>query len=403
MPPTSHSPVPGGSPITTIGYYTPFKPIGFHLPSGDLTIATGLKDFLEDAGYRVIHPSRLRARWIYWKPWLWPRLARDRRRSLRQLAAAPPALWLTYHAYYKCPDLIGPWIRRKLDIPYIVFQGIYSTRRKKHIRTWPGYALNRRALLQADHVFSNRKEDFRNLKRLIPESRLSYIAPGIDPSAFSFDPGARSRLRQEWRIPESAAVVATAAMFRPGVKTRGLAETIRACAELHRRQKPVYLIIAGDGSEKAALHSLAGSLPAGFVRFAGQIPRDGMHRFYSAGDIFAFPGIRETLGMVYLEAQSCNLPVVAFENGGIPEVVRDGETGFLTPFSDRPAFAAAIARLRDDTALRRRMGDAAARYVRKAHDIRVNYRKVESVLQQVLDGHLSRISGLSPMTSMRKP
>ena len=54
-------------------------------------------------------------------------------------------------------------------------------------------------------------------------------------------------------------------------------------------------------------------------------------RYYSAGDMFVFPGIRESLGMVYLESQSCGLPVVAFHNGGIPEVVVDGETGFLTP------------------------------------------------------------------------
>ena len=56
------------------------------------------------------------------------------------------------------------------------------------------------------------------------------------------------------------------------------------------------------------------------------------------GIVFAFPGIRESLGMVYLEAQACGLPVVAFDNGGVPEVVKDTVTGMLTPPFDKSGF-----------------------------------------------------------------
>jgi phosphatidyl-myo-inositol dimannoside synthase len=370
--------------MTTIGYYTPFKPIGFHHPSGDLTIATGLRDFLDGCGHRVIHPSRLRARWIFWKPWLWPVVVRDRLRSLRMLRHVRSGLWLTYHTYYKSPDLIGPWVCRRLAIPYIIFQGIYSTRRKKAIKTLPGYVLNRKALMEADHVFSNRKEDLVNLRRLIPEDRLTYIAPGIDPEQFTFDDAARRELRRSWDIPENTPVVLSAAMFRPGVKTDGLIWMIQACAELCRHNRPVHLVIAGDGKDRKTLQVLAESLLSRNVRFVGKIPRDRMYRFYSAGDIFAFPGIRETLGMVYLEAQSCGLPVVAFHNGGIPEVIRDGVTGYLTPPFDLQTFADAILRIVGDVTLRKQMGEAAGNHVRTAHDIHRNYRQIEIVLQQVL-------------------
>jgi glycosyltransferase involved in cell wall biosynthesis len=372
------------SKMTTIGYYTPFKPLGFHLPSGDLTIATGLRDFLENAGHRILHPSQLRARWIFWKPWLWPLVVRDRLRAQRMLASAGAGLWLTYHAYYKSPDLVGPWVCRRLHLPYIIFQGIYSTRRKKHIRTLPGFLLNLKALIRADHVFSNRREDMVNLARLIPENRLTYIAPGIDPQAFAGNAAARSRMRGLWKLPDTARVVLTAAMFRPGIKTEGLIWTIKACAALCRRGKPVHLVIAGDGRERSSLETLAGSLLGENVRFVGKIPRDEMYRFYSAGDVFAFPGIRETLGMVYLEAQACGLPVVAFCNGGIPEVVQDRVTGFLTPLFDMTAFSDAISTLLEDADLRGLMGRAAASHVRKSHDIRQNYRQMEAVIQDVL-------------------
>lgn len=380
--------------MTTIGYYTPFKPLGFHLPSGDLTIATGLKDFLEGCGHRLLHPSQLRARWIFWKPWLWPLLVRDRRRALRSLRQEEASLWLTYHAYYKSPDIIGPWVCRQLGIPYVIFQGIYSTKRRKNIRTLPGFILNRRSLLQANHIFSNRKEDIRNLRRIIRDDRLTYIAPGIDPGMFTFGADARRQLRQSWNIPDDMPVILSAAMFRPGVKTDGLIWTIEACAELHRQGKPAYLVIAGDGKDRAMLQNLASELLADQVRFVGKIPRHDMHRYYSAADVFVFPGIRETLGMVYLEAQSCGLPVVAFDNGGIPEVVRNGISGFLTPLYDMTAFTGAINRLLNDESLRRQMGIAAGLHVRASHDTHHNYRQIENVIQKLLPAFPQEDHGL---------
>jgi glycosyltransferase involved in cell wall biosynthesis len=112
----------------------------------------------------------------------------------------------------------------------------------------------------------------------------------------------------------------------------------------------------------------------------GTVPREQMHRFYSAGDIFAFPGFRESLGMVFLEAQSCGLPVVACANGGIPEVVQEGITGFLVPLSGFDAFVQAMGRLLNERGLRQAMGGAARTYIRDSHDLEKNYQEVERIL-----------------------
>lgn len=363
-----------------IVFYAPFKPLGHPHPSGDLVIGTGLYHHLLSQGHQVEIASELRARWIYWKPWKVPVWLREQRRLLRKLSRHRPDLWLSYHSYYKAPDILGPSICRQLGLPYAIFQGIYATRPGKNIKTRPGFHLNKQALCAAGQVFTNRQEDLYNLRRLLPESRIAYIPPGIYPEEFPFDPEARARLRREWGVGQ-APVILSAAMFRPDVKSQGIAFLLRACGALYRKRTDFRLVIAGDGTQRPRLEALARFELGDRVRFVGKIPREKMHRFYSAGDIFAFPGIRESLGMVFLEAQSCGLPVVAFHNGGIPEVTQPGRTGFLTPVFDIPAFARAIERLLDDPALCRQMGKQAARQVQERHDLGKNYQRMATLLK----------------------
>lgn len=242
--------------------------------------------------------------------------------------------------------------------------------------------MNKKVLCKARHVFTNKRVDFLNLKRLIPLHRITYVAPGIYTKDFSYDAKARSELRMAWNAGDEPLIL-SAAMFRPGVKTKGLSLLIRACGELSRRGRRFQLVIAGDGLEKKYLQRLAGKHLPHKVRFVGKISRNEMYRFYSAGDIFAFPGIRESLGMVFLEAQSCGLPVVAFANGGVPEVVKDNETGILVPPYDLAQFERAIESLLLKSDFRQKMGSAARLYVRHEHDLNRNYRKIENVLTEI--------------------
>jgi len=366
-----------------ISFYTPFKPLDHANPSGDLMIARGLYGYLKNQGNKILIMSNFRSRWVFWKPWIWTWLIRDTRRIMRTIAPNGVDLWFTYHSYYKAPDLLGSFISRRLKIPYVIFQGIYSTKRKRNWKTWPGFVLNRAALCAADHVFSNKKVDYLNMKRLLPSQRITYVKPGISPHAFSFDAGARDELKKLWDVGNEP-VVLSAAMFRPDVKTQGISLVIRVCGELFRKGLRFYLVIAGEGRERNRLLQLAKEHLPDRVRFVGKIPRNEMYRFYSAGDIFAFPGIRESLGMVFLEAQSCGIPVVAFANGGIPEVVRDGETGFLVPLYDSDRFAKAIEFLLTKRDIRQKMGQTAQVHVRESHDINRNYQEMKKVLEDIV-------------------
>jgi phosphatidyl-myo-inositol dimannoside synthase len=369
-----------------ICFYAPFKPLDHRSPSGDLVTAAGIFGFLAARGHAVLPASSLRCRWIFWKPWLWPRLLWERRQVVRRFKAKRCDLWFSYHSYYKAPDILGPAAARRMGVPYVLFQGIFSTKRRRDLKTLPGFLLNRRALLAARHVFTNKTIDLGNLKRLIPEERITYVAPGLRPAEFSFSSDAREQLRREWGAGDDP-VVLSVAMFRPGVKTEGLGWVIRTCGELLRRGRRFSLVIVGDGRERQGLMRLAEAEARGRVRFAGQVPRPDLFRYYSAADLFVFPGIRESLGMVYLEAQSCGLPAVAFDNAGTPDAIQNGRTGRLVPMGDSPRFAEAIDRLITGPELRRQWGENAKAYVREFHDLDKNYGRMEDVLRRIADKH----------------
>ncbi len=376
-------PMPHAKRQLRILFYAPFKPLGHGHPSGDLVTATEIVDYLVKLGHEVIAASSLRCRWLYWKPWLWPQLLVEKRRAVRRFTKNDVDLWLTYHSYYKAPDLLGPYAAQKIKIPYVVFQGIYSTKRRRKLKTLPGFYLNSRVLRAARHVFVNKTVDWINLKRLLPDDRITYLTPGICPQDFCFDAHARQELRNRWHSGDEP-VVFSAAMFRPDVKTEGLKWVIRACGDLVRRGNRLRLVIAGDGKEGDKLKRLADEQLGRRALFVGKIARNKMNRYYSAADLFVFPGLRESLGMVFLEAQSCGLPVVAFYNAGVPDAVKDGITGLLVPMYAAGAFADAIERLLKNNDLRQQMGRAAQSYVREQHDLNKNYQKMEAVLQGIL-------------------
>jgi glycosyltransferase involved in cell wall biosynthesis len=115
------------------------------------------------------------------------------------------------------------------------------------------------------------------------------------------------------------------------------------------------------------------------VRFHGMIEdRTVLARFYREADLFVWPGVGEAYGAVYLEAQAHGLPCVAGDNGGVPDVIRDGETGILAPRSDVDAYAGAIRMLADDEELRRRYAHAAWRFASEERTIEAAQHTLET-------------------------
>lgn len=363
-----------------IAFYPSFRALDHDRSSGLVSIARDVRSAMQAEGHEVEIPVTQSMEWIYLRPKLWLSTLRQAWQGEKNIQRFRPDCWLTYHSYYRGPDLIGPWLARRQTIPYFILAASYATKYRKRLKTWIGFHLNRRALMRADMVFVNKRRDVLNLGRLLPAERITYIRPGIRTQAFTHDPAVREKMRGQLGL-ENKRVVVTAAMMRPGVKEEGIAFVIEACASLCRMFPDLHLLIIGDGPGRARLAEQAQRLLPGAHTFLGRVPATEMATAYHAGDLFAFPGINESLGMVYLEAQCCGLPVVATNHDGAPEVVADGETGIIVPPFSLPDFAGALAGLLSNSELRTRFSRQARERVLQQHDMGSNYRTMFQVME----------------------
>lgn len=322
-----------------IAFYAPMKPISHPNPSGDREIARGLHSYLSGRA-EVFVLSEFRARFFFFYPWRWLCWAWSLGRAYLLARREKPDLYFTYHTYYKAPDAIGFLLARWFGKPYVVFEGIYGRRCARRGFFWIGYWINRSALRTAARIYSDKSEDFEFLRNWFPSA--SYVPPSLDLSLYTCGP--------ENDVP----VIATVAMLRPGRKTEGVKFLVRVLAQLAEEGLEFRWRHCGGGECLAEMRDFAQEHLGARAELLGQI--DAIPEFLAAADFFAFPGIEEGFGLVFVEAQAAGLPVVAFLGRGSADAVIEGVTGFLTPSMHEEAFALALRRLLADSALRRRMG-----------------------------------------------
>jgi glycosyltransferase involved in cell wall biosynthesis len=195
----------------------------------------------------------------------------------------------------------------------------------------------------------------------IAPDRIATLHTAIDVERFGAPlPGARERIRREFALGERAPVLGL--VGRIDVAQKGQDLMIRALPALRARRPDAVLLVVGDGPDRARCEALARQLDLGdAVRFCGH--RSDVAEILAAADVAVVPSVcEEAFGFVALEASATGLPVVAFASGGLPEVVVHERTGIIVPNGDVAGLSDAIARLLEDPALSRRLGDAGRRH-----------------------------------------
>jgi glycosyltransferase involved in cell wall biosynthesis len=194
--------------------------------------------------------------------------------------------------------------------------------------------------------------------RSLRPSRWSVVHNGVDVRRFRpLGPGPRAALPTEFGIPREAPVAALVGHMRPG---KGQEEAVLAWPTVVAAHPDARLLLIGDGPREEMLRGLARDLGvASHVVFAGA--RDDVHDLLPRTTLAVLPTHSEALPTALLEASACGVPTVATDVGGVPEVVVDGETGWLLPSPSPDLVAAAVMRALDDPAELARRGAAARR------------------------------------------
>ncbi|WP_121067982.1 glycosyltransferase family 4 protein [Chachezhania antarctica] len=340
--------------MTRAAFYAPLKAPDHPVPSGDREMARALLAALAHGGIESKTVSHLR---LYDGKGDAARQTDLMAQARAEIARLVPLLtgkcdlWITYHNYYKSPDLIGPAVARKMGVPYVQIET--SRARSRLTGPWARFAEAAEAASDAAGlIFYLTRLDGETLERdRAPGQRLIHLAPFLQRD----DPGIAAK-------PGTGKRILTVAMMRDDVKRLSYGLIAQTLPRL--KTADWHLTLVGDGPARTQIEDEMARF-APHVTFLGRLDRADLEPIYCAHDIFFWPGVNEAYGMAYLEAQAAGLPVVAQSGPGVQEVVPEAQ---LVPVAEGPAgMARALDLLTTDDALRLRRGAEARRTVTDRH------------------------------------
>ena len=204
------------------------------------------------------------------------------------------------------------------------------------------------------------------LTKIGDQSKFVQIAPGIDTSYFT--PRAINKeLVLKHRLEGRRVVVCVGRL----VHRKGQDQLIEAMPEVLMKFPDAVLLFVGDGPIKGMLKNSARQLGvSNHIAFAGKVSHSSLPDYICLGEVFAMPvrsrffGLEvEGLGIVYLEASACGLPVIAGNSGGAPDAVVPNVTGLVVNGTNKSEIADAICRLLKDPVAAKQMGQAGRGWV----------------------------------------
>ncbi|MCZ7540609.1 MAG: glycosyltransferase [Anaerolineae bacterium] len=241
------------------------------------------------------------------------------------------------HTHLIHADLYGVVAARLARVPHVVSSRHNDDRFRYRL---PVRLLNRALWrgIDAGIAISGAIRDFSLRVEGAPADRVHTVPYGLDPATIPAQPEARAALRAALGLPADALLVGSVCRL---VEQKGLIYALRGFAAVAGKVPQAHYVIAGDGPLRSTLAAEARALGVGErVHFLGW--RDNAHAVFAALDVFLAPSLWEGFGLVFLEAMTHRLPVISTTVSAIPEIVVDGETGWLVPPRDADALAGAL-------------------------------------------------------------
>jgi D-inositol-3-phosphate glycosyltransferase len=264
------------------------------------------------------------------------------------------------HSHYWLSGWAGVLLKEKLGLP--LANSFHTLGRIKDLTRRPDDAAEgvirtlteEEVIARSDCVVASTPYEFDDLMEhySADPARLCTSPPGIRHDVFR--PGDKQFARR-WTGLDGHPIVLFAGRIQP---LKGVDVAISALGQLPPSPKPAHLVVIGGPSgsggpaEVARLTQLTAELGlTSRVHFVPPVARDQLVSFYQAADAVIMPSRSESFCLVAAEAQSCGVPVIAANVGGLPYIVEDGKSGILVDGHDPADYAAAIDRVLADAGL----------------------------------------------------
>ncbi|MBN1494602.1 glycosyltransferase family 4 protein [Candidatus Peregrinibacteria bacterium] len=248
--------------------------------------------------------------------------------------------------------------------------------------------ITRKLLKNVNHVIAVSDSNQKLLLNLYPEleNRITAIHNGIDVTWFesqllSFNFKHRDEYRkQHFNATKNSKIILSVAELH---ERKGLKYLIHAMPKVIESCPTCKLVLAGAGPEEDKLKNLAKEKNIKnnviFLGFRKDIPQ-----IMKSADVFVLPSVKEAFGLVLLEAMAAELPIIASEVGGIPEIIENGVNGMLISPHDEDRLANGIIKLLNDPKLTDKFITTGFKLLKKAFDAKIMAKKTEAIYDEVL-------------------
>jgi glycosyltransferase involved in cell wall biosynthesis len=216
--------------------------------------------------------------------------------------------------------------------------------------------LNAKTIQCSNVCTANSKPTARAIREISGRGDIEIIPMGINPSFF--------KQSSEVEYLKKRLGVSRKAILFVGrlIDWKGIEYLVKAVPQVLKTYPGTKLLLVGSGPQKNRLITLSRSLGiTNTVLFIGEVSQEELRKFYSIATVFVLPSIvndkgeTEGLGVVLLEAMACGVPVIGSNIGGIPDIIRDSETGLLAAQKNPCDLAQKITRLFTDEDLKKRI------------------------------------------------
>ena len=283
------------------------------------------------------------------------------------------------HAHYAVPHAVCAALAKDMaDSDIAVVTTLHGTDvtvlgHDPTLRGTVKYGINKSDLTTA--VSDSLKQDTYELIK--PSKEIRTVYNFIDSRQYR--PVDSSHMKEALGIPEGDKVVIHVSNFR---KVKRIDDIIRSFKKINE-EIPSKLLLVGEGPEMSDMHALATELGVGTeVLFLGK--RDDLPDLFSISDLNMLLSEKEAFGLVLIEAMACGVPCVGSDIGGIPEVITDGENGFIRPLGDVDGFAEAALRILVDSDLASRFSEDAIRSVQERFSAEEIVRQYEELYYEAI-------------------